>query len=128
MDVIINTHVLIWYIEGSEKLSQNARDIIEISADKVYLNIVSLWEIAIKVNINKLKLSYEFSDLPKLLSQLNIQIIDIIFTDLEAYTKLPLHHRDPFDRLIIAQAQNRSLAIISKDENFKKYSVQVLWD
>ncbi|NJN73138.1 MAG: type II toxin-antitoxin system VapC family toxin [Limnothrix sp. RL_2_0] len=124
--MLLDTHTLIWFLENDTKLPEDTRNTIE-TTEKICVSIVILWEMAIKVNINKLKLGYEFSDLPTLLNQLNIQILDITFSDLDIYTALPLHHRDPFDRLIITQAQNRSLAIISKDENFNKYSLPILW-
>lgn len=125
--MLLDTHVLLWFLENDQRLPKDIRNTIE-TTEKIYVSIVSLWEIAIKVSINKLKLDYEFSDLQIFLEQLNIQIIDITFLDLQTYTALPLHHRDPFDRLIIAQAQNRSLTLISKDGSFKPYLVQLLWD
>jgi len=128
MGVILDTHAFIWYIDGNSKLPPQIRDVIEISADKVYLSMASLWEIAIKLNIEKLTLDYDFLALSELLKQLSIQTLNITFTDLQIYRTLPIHHRDPFDRLIIAQAQNRSLSVISKDANFKQYIVPLLWN
>lgn len=125
--MLLDTHALLWFLEDDSKLPQEIKRSIE-TTPTVYVSIVSLWEIAIKVNIQKLDISFVFSDLPNLLQTLNLQILDITFPDLNIYKNLPLHHRDPFDRLIIAQAQNRSLTIISKDENFQKYAVSLLWE
>lgn len=84
-------------------------------------------EIVIKLNIGKLKIEHTIEDIYTLLSQLNILILPIERSDLERYLALPLHHRDPFDRLIIAQAIDRELILISVDGAFEPYSVQKLW-
>ncbi|AIE73056.1 MULTISPECIES: type II toxin-antitoxin system VapC family toxin [unclassified Synechocystis] len=128
MQVILDTHVFIWYIEGNQKLSPPLRHVIEFAADEIYLSIVSLWEIAIKLSINKLRLNYAFAGLENLLANLNISVLNITWQHLEAYRNLPLHHRDPFDRMIIAQAQHHNFSVISKDGNFKKYNVNLIWE
>lgn len=98
MNVLLDTHTFIWYIEGNAKLTQKARDIIEISGDKIYLSIISLWEIAIKTGKKQLTLQNEFDDLLDVLNSLEIKILTITFADAQIYKNLPLHHDDPFDR------------------------------
>jgi len=127
MNVILDTHTFIWYIEGNAKLTQKARDVIEISGDKIYLSIISLWEIAIKTGKKQLTLQNEFDDLLDVLNSLEIEILTITFVDTQVYKNLPLHHSDPFDRMIISQAINNSLTIIGCDQSFNDYPIQILW-
>ncbi len=89
--------------------------------------MVSIWEITIKLNIVKLKIEYSIEDIYNLLSQLKIEILLIDRADLERYLMLPVHHRDPFDRILIAQAIDRDLILVSVDGAFEPYPVQRLW-
>ena len=90
-------------------------------------SLISLWEIAIKVSIGKLELQLPFDDLPSALEVLSIEVLPLAWTDVNSYRDLPLHHRDPFDRLLVAQAMNRSLTLVSADMVFDQYPVQRLW-
>ena len=127
MNVLLDTHTFIWYIEGNAKLTQKARDVIEVSGDKIYLSIISLWEIAIKTGKKQLTLQNEFDDLLDVLNSLEIEILTVTFADTQVYKNLPLHHGDPFDRMIISQAINNSLTIIGCDQSFNDYPIQILW-
>lgn len=127
MNVLLDTHTFIWYIEGNAKLTQKARDVIEISGDKIYLSIISLWEIAIKTGKKQLTIQNEFDDLLDVLNSLEIEILTITFADTQIYKNLPLHHGDPFDRMIISQAINNSLTIVGCDQSFNDYPIQILW-
>ena len=127
MNVLLDTHTFIWYIEGNAKLTQKARDVIEVSGDKIYLSIISLWEIAIKTGKKQLTLQNEFDDLLDVLNSLEIEILTITFADTQIYKNLPLHHGDPFDRMIISQAINNGLTIIGCDQSFNDYPIQILW-
>jgi PIN domain nuclease of toxin-antitoxin system len=128
MDLLLDTHTFIWYIEGNLELIEKARDAIELSTDKVYLSIVSLWEMAIKIGKNKLIIQNQFDELLDLLNSLEIEILSITFADTQIYKNLPLHHADPFDRMLISQAINNNLTVIGCDQSFHKYSVQTLWE
>lgn len=127
MDILLDTHTFIWYIEGNSKLTEKAREAIEMSADKVYLSIISLWEIAIKTGKNQLTLQNQFDDLLEVLDTLEIEILSITFADTKIYRNLPLYHRDPFDRMIISQAISNNLTIIGCDQSFDNYPIQILW-
>ena len=127
MDILLDTHTFIWYIEGNSKLTEKAREAIELSADKVYLSIISLLEIAIKTGKNQLTLQKQFDDLLDVLDSLQIEILSITFADTKIYRNLPLHHRDPFDRMIISQAISNNLTIIGCDQSFDNYPIQILW-
>jgi PIN domain nuclease of toxin-antitoxin system len=127
MDILLDTHTFIWYIEGNPKLTEKAREALEMSADKVYLSIISLWEISIKTGKNQLTLQNQFDDLLEVLDSLQIEILSITFADTKIYRNLPLYHRDPFDRMIISQAISNNLTIIGCDQSFNNYPIQILW-
>jgi PIN domain nuclease of toxin-antitoxin system len=124
--LLLDTHVFIWFSEDAPNLPVAVREKIE-SADSVYLSIVSLWEIAIKISISKLSLQTNYHDIEAGLVSLGIELIPISFADTIRLIDLPLHHRDPFDRLLIAQAIERSLLLVSADEVFDTYPVQLFW-
>lgn len=92
------------------------------------LSIGSLWEIAIKYGIGKLSLSRAFSEfIPEQLLINQIDVLPISLPHLARYTELPFHHRDPFDRLIIAQAMVEDIPVVSRDKPFQEYSIDVIW-
>lgn len=101
--------------------------IITDNTNQLNFSVVSIWKIAIKLNIGKFKIEHSIEDIYQFLAQLKIEILPIDSSDLDRYLTLPLHHRDPFDRLIIAQAIARELILISVDESFEPYPVQRLW-
>jgi PIN domain nuclease of toxin-antitoxin system len=127
MNVLIDTHAFLWYIQANDRLSQNAAAILEDTDNKLYFSVASLWEIAIKLGLGKLKLDNPFHELEALLARLSIEILPIAFADTETYLSLPLHHRDPFDRILIAQAINHSLSIITADPAFDAYAIDRVW-
>jgi PIN domain nuclease of toxin-antitoxin system len=126
MSHLLDTHTLIWFLENDAQLPASTRNLIE-ETPTIFISIASLWEIAIKANIGKLTLSFAFTDIATQLSNLSITQLPITFNDLETYLSLPLHHRDPFDRILIAQAMNHSLTLIRNDSQMDAYSIQRLW-
>ncbi len=124
---LLDTHALLWFIQGDPQLSDRARIIITTDTNQLYLCVVSLWEMTIKLNIGKLTIGHTIDEIYTLLKQLNIAVLPISQRDLEHYLTLPLHHRDPFDRLLIAQAIAQKLVLVSADGAFGAYSVQQLW-
>lgn len=127
MNLLLDTHVILWYLEDSPSLSSAMGDILESTENNLYLSIASLWEIAIKITIGKLNLSYSFDDLRAALIQFDISILPIEFNDTRQYLALPLHHRDPFDRIIISQAITNQLQLVSCDHVFVDYPVSLFW-
>lgn len=127
MKYLLDTHILLWYLENNPNLSQKMKDLLEDTTHELYLSMASLWEIAIKISIKKLDLQGSFTDLRQSLKELNINIIPIGEDDSEKLIVLPLHHRDPFDRMIIVQSQNLSIPIITKDEYFSLYDIGIIW-
>ncbi|NJM19867.1 MAG: type II toxin-antitoxin system VapC family toxin [Richelia sp. RM2_1_2] len=127
MRFLIDTHTFLWFIHDSPKLSANAKNLLE-SDNDLWVSIVSLWEIAIKVNISKLTLPNNYENfIPEQLTVNDIEILPIKMAHLAIYTTLPLHHRDPYDRLLIAQAMTEKVSIISADVAFDSYSVSRIW-
>ncbi len=124
---LLDTHIFLWLIQGDPQLSDRVISIIADDVIQLNFSVVSIWEIAIKLNIEKLKIEHSIEDIYQLLAQLKIEILPIDRSDLDRYLMLPLHHRDPLDRLIISQAIDRELILISADGSFEPYPVQRLW-
>ena len=124
--LLLDTHAFIWFVSNDANLPVSTRDKIE-AADEVFLSIASLWEMAIKVNIGKLPLQGAFEQIEPQLIAAGIRILPLAFTDTVQFRYLPLHHRDPFDRILVAQAMNHSLVLISRDPAFDAYAIQRLW-
>jgi PIN domain nuclease of toxin-antitoxin system len=127
MRVLLDTHVLIWLVEGDKNLSTVARSAIEDEDNSLYLSIASLWEITIKLSLGKLNLQLSVDEMVEsFLIPGGIEILQIETSHLSILRDLPLHHRDPFDRLIIAQAQAEGMTLVSADGIFGMYEVELL--
>ena len=128
MEYLLDTHTFLWFINGDAQLSKNAREAIGNSDTIKYISIASFWEIAIKVNLGKLSLDMPYNDLRQQVADNGFEILPITFSHTAELISLDLHHRDPFDRIMIAQALSDRLILISKDGNFEKYSqLKMLW-
>ncbi len=128
MRALLDTSSFLWFIGGSRKLSGKARKFIEDFDNELFMSVASLWEIAIKVSIGKLNLSKSFDLLiPEKIEENEIEILQIGLPHLSEMMKLPLHHRDPFDRLIIAQGIAEKIPVISCDDAFNSYGVDIIW-
>ena len=92
-----------------------------------FVSIASLWEIAIKVNLGKIQLDFDFKDFMTLLSINGFEVLSIEFEHTRAVAALPLHHRDPFDRILIAQSLVNEMIIVTRDPCFSDYEVPILW-
>lgn len=127
MEIILDTHSFIWFIDGDENLSLKARKEIENIANIKFISIASIWEMAIKVNLGRLELNQPFENINKQILQNGFEILPILFNHTLKLTKLALHHRDPFDRLIIAQSLVEKMPVVSKDKQFDEYGVKRIW-
>lgn len=128
MRLLLDTHSFLWFIDGSKSLSANARELIEDEFNEVFLSVGSLWEIAIKVSIGKLVLNSPFEVLiPQQISLNRITLLDIAVSHTVLVSSLPFHHRDPFDRLLVAQSTVEQIPILSVDPAFDEYGVTRLW-
>lgn len=128
MKLLLDTHTFLWFTGNHPQLSTTARDLLEDGDNDLWLSVVSLWEIAIKMSIGKLALKRDFASLiPEEMAANGIQRLTMELPHLSTLIALPLHHRDPFDRLIIAQAMAENLPIVSIDAKFDAYPVKRLW-
>ncbi len=123
---LLDTHTLLWYLRDSPELSKKALKIIS-TEDEIFVSVASLWEIAIKNSIGKLDLEFSLEKIEELCDEKDITILQINGKQLDKIKLLPKIHSDPFDRLIIAQAQTENLTIITTDSKIPKYPVKTLW-
>lgn len=127
MRILLDTSIFLWFIGGSKKLNAEALKLIENFDNTLFMSIVSLWEIAIKMSIGKLVLAEPFDRLiPQKIKENEIEILQINLTHISEMMRLPLYHRDPFDRLIIAQGISEKIPIVSSDEAFKNYPIDII--
>ena len=127
MKAILDTHAFLWALAGDARMSRHARDIFAGSTD-LSLSIASIWEILIKVQSGKLNFPQPAG--PYVLSRLaenRIKALSISIDHLLTFERLPMHHRDPFDRMLIAQSMEEDRPIITADPMFKQYPIQVIW-
>ena len=128
MNLLLDTHSFIWFVEDSPSLSAQARALIEEPTNAVFFSMASVWEMAIKVSLGKLHLSQPFDlFIPNQLLLNDITILDITVNHTLLVATLPFHHRDPFDRLLIAQSLVERMPCVSIDSVFDAYSVDRLW-
>jgi PIN domain nuclease of toxin-antitoxin system len=127
MEYLLDTHTLIWYVEDVPKLSLLMRSEIDDDTNSTYICIASLWEIAIKVNLGKLKLKVGFNEFLDNVKMRDFGILQIEDRHLRRLANLPILHRDPFDRMIISTALVEGLTIITVDEDIRKYDVSWAW-
>lgn len=128
MNYLLDTHSLIWFIGGDAKLSPQARLLMEDANNRLFISVASLWEMAIKTSLGKLILSLPFEQMfPAQLEANSIEVLDITVDHLQKLCTLPFHHRDPFDRLLLAQSFSENLPLISADDTFDSYGVERQW-
>jgi len=124
--VLLDTHAFLWWCEGSSELSRKAHQ--TISQTESYVSLASLWEIAIKLSLGKLKLPASFDRyIPEQIQVNGFSRLEIGFRHIAGCSALPWHHRDPFDRLLAAQAIEEGLTMVSRDKVFSRYGVPRIW-
>jgi PIN domain nuclease of toxin-antitoxin system len=121
---MLDTHALLWALEGSSRLSKRARHAIEDGANEVLVSAVSAVEIAIKKSLGRLKAP---DDLPEAIDQIGFVRRPLGFHEARYLETLPPHHTDPFDRLLIAHALEERATLVTRDKAFRAYPVQTLW-
>ena len=121
MTFLIDTHTFLWFINGSDELSKTAKKIIETDNNDIFISIASLWEISIKTAIGKLKISDSYDTVINDVVENEISILPINFIHTVIQNKLPFHHNDPFDRIIVSQAIVEDMNFISRDDIFDLY-------
>ncbi len=128
MALLLDTHAFLWFIDDDPKLSRLAVERIGNPAERVVVSVVCAWEIVIKISIGKLTLDRPLPDLwPESLLSNAFETLNVTPAHIFALASLPLHHRDPFDRLLIAQARTENLSIVSADSAFDAYAIERIW-
>jgi PIN domain nuclease of toxin-antitoxin system len=128
MLLLLDTHAFLWFVWGDPQLSPSARALIEDDANRKFVSMVSIWEMAIKVGIGKLTLARPFEDfLADRLDGNGFEILPIDRMHVARIASLPLHHRDPFDRLLASQSVTETMSLLSADPIFDAYGVSRLW-
>jgi PIN domain nuclease of toxin-antitoxin system len=128
MNLLLDTHTLLWFVWDDPKLSATARALIVDPANRKFVSVASCWEIAIKTSISKLSLGEPARTfLPREINRNNFDLLPITLDHATAVEGLPFHHRDPFDRLLIAQAVAEPLPLVSGDAVLDSYGVTRLW-
>ncbi len=127
MKLLLDTHTFLWFVNDSPRLSASAKTLLESDVD-LLLSMASVWEIAIKSSLGKLSLPDSFDKfIPQQLALNDVEILPINLTHLNVVVALPFHHRDPFDRLLIAQAVAEKIPIVSADQAFDAYTNTRKW-
>ena len=128
MKLLLDTHALIWLFNGDQRLSLLARNAILSTGTTNWVSAVSLWEIAIKLGLGKLRLGADaFSQLIARIDADGVSLLGVAPAHCARVAAMPLHHRDPFDRMLVAQAQEERLAIVSGDAALDAYGVERVW-
>jgi PIN domain nuclease of toxin-antitoxin system len=127
MKYLIDTHILIWHGENNPALKAPVLNALNDLENEIIISHASLWEIAIKVSIGKLKLGFPIARLEDVLLENGFTLMPFEFSHYQVLSELPFHHTDPFDRMIIAQALSEKLDIVTHDDKFGLYSVPVIW-
>jgi PIN domain nuclease of toxin-antitoxin system len=127
MKFLLDTHTFIWMADSPDKISERAIAVIQDKENILMLSYVSIWEIQIKVHLSKLTLSKALSEIVQEQQKNELRLLPIELSHLYDLSKLNHHHRDPFDRLLIAQAVVEKLPIISNDAVFRNYPIRVVW-
>jgi PIN domain nuclease of toxin-antitoxin system len=128
MKLLLDTHAFLWWVEGTPALGRRARAAIANPDNEVFFSIASCWELAIKLSLGKLRLAQRLDRfIPEQLTLNSFSLLAVELRHVVGVADLPFHHRDPFDRLLAAQALQGELAIVSTDRVFRRYGVTVVW-
>ena len=128
MNLIVDTQVFLWWLVDDHALSERARDLMRDAGNTLYLSAVSAWEIAVKAALGRLELRGEPSTVvPEQMAANSIEPLPVQISHALQVYSLPAHHRDPFDRMLVAQSQIEGLPILTSDANIGHYDVEVVW-
>ena len=128
MNLLLDAHTLLWAVDSPAKLGRQAVDSLKDPNNSLLLSAGTIWEIAIKVGLKKLVISQPFRPwMTQAIADLGLTVLPISLDAADAQIALPHHHRDPFDRLLVAQVQTEPVILVSADSIFDQYGVQRLW-
>ena len=124
---LLDTHTLIWFLEGDSQISPLAKSLVLDTGNQLFVSMASIWEMAIKTSIGKLTLTQPLEQIIKRLPLEFMELLPIEVSHLLAIQNLPFHHKDPFDRILIAQTLTENIGIISIETIFDQYAVKRIW-
>jgi PIN domain nuclease of toxin-antitoxin system len=127
MNYLLDTHTVLWCAENSAKLSENARRALFDPAGRFFVSIVSAWEVAIKSSIGKMNIVGGVSEFYRIIDENGFAMLPVSRKHIKCVETLPFHHRDPFDRIIVATAISESMGMITADANIRLYEVVCVW-
>ena len=128
MKVLLDTHAFLWLITDEDRLSENARQTFLNTENSMFFSAASLWEICIKKSLGKISLKDGwFQTIKEEMAINTIQWLPIEMTHCAEVTELPFHHRDPFDRMLIAQAIVEEMKLLSRDSRLSDYAIELIW-
>jgi len=128
MKYLLDTHAFSWFVSDDNRLSPRARSTIKNNHNEIYFSAASAWEMSIKIRLGRLTIEEELEPfIVKQLAENNFSTLPITIFHSIYTSKLPDIHKDPFDRMIIAQSKVENMSLISKDKNIKKYKVPIVW-
>ncbi len=127
MSYLADTHALLWARESPENLGRAARAVFENAEEEIFFSMASVWEIAIKVGLGKLKLDMTVEEFVEAQFANACRLLPIRVSHAAGQAALPMHHRDPFDRMLIAQAKVERLTLLTADRAFRAYKIKTLW-
>lgn len=127
MKILLDTHAFIWFVENDSLLPNNIKRIIEKPTNVIYLSIASMWEMAIKMQLKKLDIDKTIEEIIDLVAFNGFELLPILPEHIVRLTTLDFYHRDPFDRIIIAQGLVENQEIVSRDKVFDYYGIKRIW-
>ena len=127
MKLLLDTHAFLWFVAGDERLTGRARRAMQAKDAILLLSVVSVWEMAIKAGLGRLKLPATAAQYIGAKIHAGLQLLPLDWSHAASVETLPFHHRDPFDRALIAQAQAEKLSIVTSDSVFRRYDIPVVW-
>ena len=128
MKLLLDTHTFIWFATDPSLLSSAARSALNDPANRLFLSDASIWEMAIKVQLGKLKLPQPFDQkMAESLRRMQCAVLPITTRHVTAVAALPLHHRDPFDRLLVVQSQLENCTFVTHDSRIAPYGISICW-
>ena len=127
MDILLDTHAILWFLKGNEKMPQTTRDTICNAENNKFVSIASLWEVAIKSSSGKLTLDSGIEGFIEAVENNGFSLLEIAPKHIKVATDLPFIHRDPFDRMLVAQAIVENMSIMTIDDNIQEYNINSVW-
>jgi len=128
MRLLLDTSALIWFITDSPRMPGRLKDLIEADGTETFVSVVSPWEIAIKTRLGKLNLGLPLHpEVARLVARMGFAMLPLDWEDFQLVAELPLHHRDPFDRMLVAQALRHRFTVLTPDALWDRYGVSRLW-